>query len=193
MSLEFDAKCDFIVRPDTKCLFNLISCSVLRLILILDLTLASCSHLLIQLTDHLLSHHVHHRITALCRHNRCSSRCHHHRCTASGTRREPLLLLLRLHSWLEYVHVAWIVDLINYIARLHLANSTLAEPVLALVEVVAHLLELLQEAFLLLNKVARNRSLCLSSRTHSHLLLNAAALLFAARIRCDVMFAHKVQ
>lgn len=92
-------------------------------------------HLGLHLTKHLIAHHVHHGVHSaleLLRH--LLGRWHH-------------------HLWLQHVDVVWIVHVVQQVVHLHLADALILQEVLGLVEVKAHLLDLLQEALFLVNEI----------------------------------------
>ncbi len=144
--------------PYSCCLFTSvsltkISCSILRLVTIVDLlTLGGLSsHGLIDLAEHLLAHHVHHGVDSashLLRLKHLLGWGHHQ------------------HRWFQHVHILWIVHVVNQVVQLELADATLLEEVLTLVEIEAHLSSLLEELFLLVHEVLWNQGRLLCVGTH---------------------------
>ena len=170
--------------------------SILRLVIVVD-GLASwghrrlshrCAlhlrHLVVDLVEHLISNHVHHGVDTT----------------------SVLLLLLRSHLHWHVPHgldlrlglskdvqVVRVVHVVHHIVDLSLADAPSLKELSTGVEVKSHLLELLQESFLLVDEVGRDHCHVLIGWPHGQLLLDHAALGLSARVWGDVVLAHPVQ
>jgi len=128
----------------------------MRLVCVVDRLLTLSSHLSIDLAEHLLAHHVGHHVTALSWHSR-------HRGAASH--RDTTLRnhwLSKLLPWLDHgpedVDIVRVVHVVKHIVSIPLTDTVRKQPVLALVEIKSHLLQLLQEALLLLDEIWRDHA-----------------------------------
>ena len=124
----------------------------MRLITVVDLLSPGwSSHSLVDLSEHLLAHHVHHGVDSashLLRRKHLLGWGHHQ------------------HRWFQHVHILWVVHVVNQVVYLELADASLLEEVLALVEIETHLSSLLKESFLLVHEVLWNQARLLTVRTH---------------------------
>ena len=137
--------------------------------------LASLSlHLLIDLTEHLITHHVHHRVGELL------LLLHHWR-------------LLHHHLGLEHVDVLWVLQVIDQVVQLHLGKTLLLDKVLTLIQIKAHVVSLLEEGLLLLEEVLWDHTSLLTLGPHGQLLLNQTPLLFSPGVRVDTLLSHPVE
>ena len=167
--------------------------SLARLIVVLDwLTtrrhhhwLSLRLHLLLDLAHHRVAHHVHHGVDSALELLGYLAGWH------------TLRLLRRHHHhlrWLQHVHVARVLNVVEKVTDLHLADALVFKEVLGLVEVEAHLLHLLEEALFLIHEVLGDHADALMADwAHGKLLLDKPALFFGPWVGCDVLLAHPVQ
>ena len=143
--------------------FPISNCSVLWLVVVLDgCTSGWGHHLSLNLSEHLIAHHVHHWVHStreLCWHltGGCSStrltRLHHG-------------LLRRCEEKLEDIDVIRVWHVVQNVVHLHLANAAILQEVLDLEEVESQICDLLHEALLLVDEVLGDHSGLHAGRAH---------------------------
>ena len=105
-------------------------------------------HLLVDLIEHLVAHHVHHGVDSA---GVLLLRCWLHHLLWLHRHRLHGLHVIEL--WLQHIDVVRIVHVVHHVVDLGFGNATRLKELTALVEVESHLLELLQELLFLVNEV----------------------------------------
>ena len=133
-------------------------------------------HCCVDVAEHLVAHHVHHRVDA-----------------AGKLLRRRLLLHHKGLLLLQNVDILRVIEVFDQVVHLHLGQALRLQEVLALVQVEAHVRNLLQEGLLFLEEVLGNGADLRPHRPHRQLLLDLASLLFRPRVRGDALLAHPVE
>lgn len=97
-----------------------------------------------------------------------------------------------LNDHFQYISILRVLHLVHHDFRILFSKALFIKPVRHLVEIEAHLLQLLQEHFSLVHKELRNVSL-LKAGSHRQLLLKLSSLHLSPRVGSDALLSHPVK
>ena len=155
--------------------------------------------MLVIVRDLVIEPSSHHRLASRCHHSSLHARLlhdlawHHLWLAILAHRLLHLSRLLHLDRHLEHIHVLWILHGIQEHINLCLIQASLLEPILASKQVEAHLGDLLQEFFFLVNEIRWDLPWMRCLVTKRHLSLDLSTLFFSPWEGVNVVFAHEVK